>query len=214
MATGVTRYIARMLIEVHSREKPAVTRRALLSAVALLALATALAATMAWSRTGEPPASRIEPPGWSISFLPPGRFHGLRSGLSTLEPVLVFGVRSATGVEAELDVHHLLRPVTVTPREVCDRVLRAYAVPPPHDRGMLPLTWFDKKLGAHDAAEVWDPQVGIVVRAMVLANGEAYAVALVAGASIDPETYRLFERTCGSIERRVRQWSHGVPTHQ
>lgn len=194
-------YIAHMLIEVHTREKPAVARRALACSIFLLVLATTLAAVMTWRRSGEPLMPRIEPNGWSISFRPPRSVEEGRFVLSEMGPAFVFYVRTQTGVRATLAVYRLLGAAVGDPQAVCDRVLHAQMPMPLHARGLLPLTWFDKKLGPHDAVEVWDPQIGVVVRAVVLGNDHAYAVSLgLGGQPIKPDGYHWFESICDSIE--------------
>ena len=193
-----------MVVEVYASGKPAIPRRALFASIFLLVAASALAAAMAWHRSGELLARGIEPPGWSISFRPPRRFHSGQFGSTKLGSAFLCHGRTRAGAPAALAVYHLEGAVVGGAQAVCERVLRAHAGLPLPTAGMTHLTRFDKKLGRLDAAEIRDEQLGVVVRAVVLDSDDAYAVSLsVDGADISEDVYRLFDLTCSSIEYRT-----------
>ena len=193
-----------MVVEVYAGVKPASPRRALFGSICLLTAASALAATMAWQRSGELVARGIEPPGWSISFRTPRRFDSRQFGSTKLGSAFLCHGRTRTGTPASLALYRLEGPVKVDSLMVCERVLSAHEWIPLPTAATTRLTRFDKKLGRFDAAEIRDEQLGVVVRAVVLEDDDAYAVSLgVEGAEIDPHTYRLFDLTCSSIEYRT-----------
>ena len=193
-----------MVIEVYSIQKPVVPRRALVASILLLLLASFLAVAMTWARGGDALGSRLEPEGWSISFRPPRRFSG-EFGLSGLGPAYQFyGSTKPEGV-AILVVYRLEDTTPGSAREVCEQVLSAHiglAMPPV---GTARFAWFDRKLGPLDAVEVWEPLMDVLVRAVALEPGDAYALSIgVRGGRISPDTYRLFDQICASIEYPTR----------
>lgn len=193
-----------MAIQVYSIERPAVPRRALIASILLLLLASCLAAAMTWARSSDAPGSRIEPEGWSMSFRPPRRFDGT-FGLTTLGPAYQFDGSARPEGVAILVVYRLEGTSAHGARDVCECVLGAH-----FGLGITPVerahfAWFDRKLGPLDAVEVWEPVTDVLVRAVVLEHGDAYALSVaVRGGRISPETYRLFDQTCSSIEFRTR----------
>ncbi len=191
-----------MVIAVYGTEKAAVPRRAWFASILLLVTTSALAWTMTRSRSGEALGPRIEPAGWSISFRPPRGFPAGKFGPTTLGPAYPFYGRTPAGGRAVLALFRLEGAGVGDALAVCERVLRAHTLPPPLIVSVSRLTRFDRKLGPLDAVEIWDPLPGVVVRAAVLASGEAYAVSLRAEGRIDQRLYRRFESTCASSEFR------------
>ena len=193
-----------MAIQVYSIEKPAVQRRALIASILLLLLASCLAAAMTWARSSDAPGPRVEPEGWSISFRPPRRFNGT-FGLTTLGPAYQFDGSARPEGVAILVVYRLGRRSADGARDVCERVLGAHFGPNLHPVGTARFAWFDRRLGPLDAVEIWEPLMDVLVRAAVPERGDAYALSVaVRGGRISPETYRLFDQTCRSIEFRTR----------
>lgn len=192
-----------MAIQVYTGEKPAVSRRAWFASILLLAITSILAWAMTLSRSGEVLGRRIEPAGWSISFRPPRAFPTGAFGPTELGVAYRFSGQTPSGDLALLSVFRLEGAIAGDGLTVCERVLRA------HSRQRLPivhlsrLTRYDRKLGPFEAVEVWDPQLGIVVRAAVLKNRVGFAISFRAPGDIDPRSYRLFDATCSSIENQV-----------
>jgi len=196
------RYIDPMVIEVHTREKPAIHRRTWASALLLLAVASGLAGVLSWARTGDPLAQRIEQPDWLISFRPP-RWPGIAEyGATLFGPAFRFHSPTADGGVATMVVYRV-ENTGGDATGLCDRVLRA-------DLGLeaAPLGWtrftrLDTQLGPFRAVQMFDPYVGRVVRAAEFGGGRLYAISLkVQGTEIKPELYRLFDQMCSSV--RVR----------
>jgi hypothetical protein len=66
-------------------------------------------------------------------------------------------------------------------------------------------TRYDVQIGSHEAVEVWDPTLDMLVRAVVVKPGDAYAVTLsISDARITPDMYSLFDQTCTAVEFRTR----------
>ena len=192
-----------MAVELYTSGKPAIPRRALFTSIFLLILASTLAAAMTRRRSGELLRPRIEPHGWSISFQRPREFPTGRFGPTKLGPAYLFHGRTRTGAPATRAVFRLEEVAAGDARAACERVLRAHMSLPLPTADMTRLTRFDSKFGSLDAAEIQDPQLGVVVRAAVLGDNDAYAVSLrVEGVEIDSQVYRLFDLTCGSIKYR------------
>lgn len=192
-----------MVVQVHTSGKPASPRRALLATMFLLLLASILAAAMAWTRSMVTLGPWIEPEGWSIAFRAPRRFSG-EFGLTSFGQAYQFQGRVTPQAVATLVVYRVEAAGAGDASDVCDRILSAYLIDLP-PLSMSVQTRSDTKLGAREAVEIWDPVADILVRAVVVRPGEAYAVSLsVRGASINPATYRLFDQTCASVEYRSR----------
>lgn len=191
-----------MIIEVHTREKPAVPGRAWLAAFLLLVVASALAAALSWGRAGDVLSARIEPPGWMISFRPPRRFETGEFGHTAFGQAYRFHGATPAG-DATLAVYRV-EGIDIDARALCDRLLQAHWGLDPPPVGMSRLTRLDTRLGPFRAVEIRDPLIGVVVRAAELGGAGAYAVSLaVQGAEIDRESYRLFDLTCASVEVHV-----------
>jgi hypothetical protein len=200
------RYIDPMVVEVYTGSKPAEPRRALIAALLLLAAACVVAWTMAAGRSGGALAPRIKPPGWAISFQRPARFRVGEFVPTPLGSVYRFIAFTPQRVPVLLAIHRMTLAPGTDPRTACDRVLRAYLGPRVSLWSPPAFTWFDKKLGSLSAVEVWDPLVeSIVIRGTVLPSGEAYAVILSVRGRIQPELYRVFDRTCASIEHETKR---------
>jgi len=195
-----------MVIEVHVSGRAAKPRRALFAFIFLFVITCALAAAMSWSRSGDSLGVVIEPPGWSISFRPPKRFVG-EVGLTGLGPAYQFYGRVGSESVAALVVYRLESssiPGVEDAIGVCDRILRAhFGERPP--AGLMAQTRYDVQIGSHEAVEVWDPTLDMLVRAVVVKPGDAYAVTLsISDARITPDMYSLFDQTCTAVEFRTR----------
>ena len=194
-----------MLIEVHTQEKPAKPARAWLAAAGLLLVAGALAADMTRRRSADPLGARIEPPGWTVSFRTPNVSEPGTVVQTVLGPVYQFRHPTQPG-RFTMTVQRLTPEASGTPLDVCFQVLRS--------RGAGPASLFDvqgplpailtKDLGPLAGAEVHDLRSGTIVRAGVGNDGEGYAVTLnTRNASISPRLYRLFDRTCASVQHQT-----------
>ncbi len=191
-----------MAVEVYTGVKLAIPRRTLFASIFAFLLVSLLAAAMTWTRSGDKLAPRITPEGWSVSFRPPQRFVG-EFGLTKLGPAYQFYGSTKEGVPATLVVYHLEGTWTGDAATACDRVLRAHIGPGSPPAGIARLTRLDRKLGTLDAVEMWDSLLNVVVRAVVLEPGNAYALsASVHGAPLDAESYGLFNHICASVEYR------------
>ncbi len=189
-----------MLIQVHAQEKPAVRRRTIAAAIALLAVSTGLAATLTWGSKGTRTASVFVPHGWAISVRPPPGSVAISLRLDSGRGFsLVFP--TSTGALARMLVLRLEQPAGVELQTSAESVLFSFGQPQPHAVGNLPVVWHDKVLGGHEAVEIWDPGMGVAVRVGRVQSGELYAVAVVSEPTrIDPDTYDVFDRFCHSIE--------------
>ena len=194
-----------MVVEVYTGSKPAKPRRALLAALLLLAAACVAAWTMSANRSGGVLPTRLKPPGWAISFQRPARFREGKPLLTPLRSAYPFFALTPERVPVFIAIHRMELARGTDPRTACDRILRADLGPRVSFLDTTTLTWFDKKLGSLDAVEVWNPLIeSIVIRGTVLPSGETYAVSLRTDGRIPPELYRVFERTCASIEYQTR----------
>ena len=194
-----------MSIEVFVSERPAVRRHTWAASVLTLGVSVTLAAVMVWQRSGDLLAPRIEPHGWSVSFRPPRRARDPEFGTTILGPAYRFRGWSAAGRGVLLVVQRLEGWSVEDPLAACDLILRAYAAPVLAAGLPTRAVSFEKKLGPLEAVEVDDPALGVVVRAAMLDNGEAYAVSLaVDGPARDERWYGLFESTCESVRRQGR----------
>ncbi len=191
-----------MAIQVYTSEKPAVSRRAWLASILLLAITSVLAWAMTQSRSGEVLGRRIEPAGWSISFRPPRAFPTGAFGPTELGVAYRFSGRTPGGDPALLSVLRLEGAGVGDGLTVCERVLGTLPQPPVPIVHLSRLTRHDRKLGPFEAVEIWDPQAGIVVRAAMINSREGYAISLHAPGDIDQRSYRLFDATCSSIEHQ------------
>lgn len=193
-----------MQVEVYSSEKPAVAGRALLAAILLFALVSGLALGMTLLRKEVRLAPRIRPEGWSVSFRPPKGYLMAPPSPTRFGVAVPFVGRSRSGGTVNLAVHRVQNTDSRDAKVICDRVLRSYV-------GLLmPLgslarqTRTDVKLGPFDAVEVWEPALGVVVRAAAISGGDAYAVSLGSpDAGDDAEPYETFELMCNSFQQRV-----------
>jgi hypothetical protein len=191
-----------MAIQVYTSEKPAISRRAWFASILLLSVTSVLAWAMTRSRSGEVLGRRIEPAGWSISFRPPRALPTGAFGPTEFGVAYRFYGQTPHGDPVLLSVFRLEGAVVGDSLTVCERVLRAHPRPPLPIVHLSRLTRYDRKLGPFEAVEIWDPQLGIVVRAAVLNSREVYAISLRAPGYIDPRSYRLFDSMCSSIEHR------------
>ncbi len=200
------RYIAHMVIEVHVSGRSAKPRRALFAFIFLFVITCFLAAAMSWSRSSDILGPGIEPPDWSISFRPPKRFVG-EVGLTGLGPAFQFQGRVGSKAVATLVVYRVESsgiPGAEDALGVCDRILRAHFGDQPPS-ALMAQTRYDVRIGPREAVEVWDPALDMLVRAVVVEPGDAYAVTFsIRDAPISPDTYSLFDQTCMAVQFRTR----------
>lgn len=190
-----------MVVQVYTHTKPAMTRRALLGAFALLLAASILAFAMTRQRADRPVRVRIEPAGWAISFESPfDRYieNPTRSGYA-----FSFPGRAPDGTKVVIGVQRIDARTIRDPAVICERAIGDYL----HDRsavfGSLPMIWPDCRLGPLPAVQVWEPGVGAVARAAVTSPTEAYAVILMADRRIDEELFEVFNAACDSVRLRT-----------
>jgi hypothetical protein len=196
------RYIGCMVIEVHTREKPAIPHRTWVFAVMSLVLASLLAGVMSRTRGGDPLGQRIEPTGWLISFRPPRWSGAWEFGATLFGPAFRFHSPTAEGGVATLVVYRIEGP-EVGAAAVCDRILRADLGLRPKPVGWARFRGLDTQLGPFRAVEMFDPIVNRVVRAAEFGSAGVYAVSLkVQDGQIQPQMYHVFDQTCSSIEVR------------
>lgn len=189
-----------MLVHVHAPEKPAFRRRTIGSAVGLLAICIGLASSMSWSGKLPLAQSVIAPDGWSISFRLPA---GARAvDLPTeLDDGFSLGIRTPSGAIALIRAMRLKGLTEIDLRKAAKLALDAFGSPAPHVVGNLSITWRNKRLGAYDALEVWEPLGGLVVRVGRVRNGEIYAAAYsILRSGTDPDGYVLFDEFCHSVQ--------------
>ena len=210
---GSTLDFINMLITVHSQEKPAVDKRAVISAVLLLVFVTGLAAWMTWRRSAGQASPVIAPSEWSISFRPP---RGAPTAPLRFGEGIGMRFRTASGATATMTVQRLAAETEPELRSACEHVLRMHFHPLPHRTTMLPMIWNDKKIGTHDAVEVWDPNTNALVRAALAESKEIYAVFFVVqGGPIDSDAYAVFQKLCQSItDRPVKPPRTGARTQK
>ena len=178
--------------------------RALTVSILLLVLAAALAWQMARRREGDPLGERNHPRGWTISFRAP-RFmlegESIRRGQ---EEIVLF--YSPLGDAAELTLAFRRVPVRrdTTAIDVCRQVYNARAG---WLSGLYRFTFprpARSELTGKEAVQVIDQRLGLVVRAIVLPRGQAYAVSLSveSGSAIklSDDLLGLFERVCDSVQ--------------
>lgn len=190
-----------MVIEVYSGAKPARASRAWLASIALLMVASGLAASMTWRRSSRLLATRVEPAGWEITFQPPRPFESTGRGTSGPAEAYRYRLSGEGGASAQLAVWRLHASEGVTAAGVCELILQQAEVS--WLRSLLgpPPTRFEDTIGNRTAIEIQDPATQMAVRAVVLESGVAYAVSLrVQGAAIDEGVYRFFDLTCRSVE--------------
>lgn len=112
-------------------------------------------------------------------------------------------VPTPSGTVAQLGALRIGKLAETDLQATAEGVLFRFGSPSPHAVGNLSVVWRDKKLGIHDALELWDPGVGWVVRVGRVRSGEVYAVAFnILRSRIDPDSYDIFERFCRSVEDR------------
>lgn len=191
-----------MMIEVHAGGKPAVPYRAWVASVVLLFGVSGLALTLIFDRTGRFLQDRVSPAGWHISFQPAKAFELVGPESDVSSGVRRYRLVSQRGGIAELAFWRVDARDGLNAVEVCDQVLqrthlswlRAFFPDP------APIASVEA-LGGIRSDQILDPTIPMVVRAVVLNGGWAYAVSLrVEGASMGQRLYRTFEATCQTIE--------------
>ncbi len=194
-----------MFAEVYNPTRPPAPHRALIAAILLLLLASALAGQMSWRRTGDLLAARILPPGWSISFqAPKGWIRGISAQRGSTA-VITFHGPNRTGHPTTLAFWHL-DPWTGDDLEaVCLLILGQHGAQASSSPFPTDLTSPATKLGLMDGYEQVDVQRTAVVRAAQFSADEANAVSLSVDSDvIDEHAYRLFDLACRSIENEDR----------
>lgn len=191
-----------MTIQLYSSTKPALPHRTWISATSLLLATLILAFIMTWQRAGGIPAPRFEPPGWAISFQPPSGFHSALPMLTPVGPAYQFRSLPDGGAAIILTLTRAGLDPTDQPITVCKRVFRTFLRSGDSWYGDLALTDDTKKLGPLNAVELWDPNPNInniIVRAVVLEDGDAYAVSLAVQGGITPTIYEVFDQACSTV---------------
>jgi len=197
-----------MLVEVHSTVKPASPARAWATASLLLIVAGSLAASLTRSGSGHGLlGDRIEPQGWDITFHPPAMFQEADSPPEHFSSTYRFQHVRHEGDLVELVFWRVRAERGATPLTVCRDVLDSaeswltILFGPRRARTEAPI-------GNRKGLEVQNPAIPMVVRALVLDHGWAYAVSLRAQrsadvdgprAQIDESLYRLFDLTCRAV---------------
>lgn len=190
-------------IEVYTTSRPAVPLRAWISSILLLISVCGLAGWMSWRRSGDSLADRVEPKDWYISFRAPTRFEPLTPGATAPAYAIAYRTSTAAGEMAELVFRRIEAAQNLDAGEICNLLLRphaslllaVFAAPPIRTTEML---------GPLDAVQVHYPAIPMVVRAIRLQNGSAYAVSLrVVGGPIDEPLYRSFDLACRSVDFKL-----------
>jgi hypothetical protein len=193
-----------MALEVYSATKPAVSYRAWVGAIGLLALSVGLAAGMTWRRTGARLGEVTRPEGWAMSFRVPREFTLADRDESGELSHYTYKLANPQEFSAELGVWKM-STADISAIDVCERVLASsgrswigrFMGPPP--------TRSRESLGGREAVEVADPAISTVVRAVMAADGAGYAVSLrVSGLPLDETTYALFDIACRSAQFNTR----------
>ena len=198
-----------MLVEVYTNEKPAVPHRAVVIAVTLLAITLALAGAMTWRRSGDPLGDRISLAEWGISLRLPLNFQAQASIPTPLGPAYPFYGLTDPGVSIVV-FPAIPSKEAGTSYDLCVRILSSggQGAEPTSLHGIISRATTNvdnKRLGPFLGAEVHDSTGGTVVRAALGRGGEGYAVALhVEPSGMNSRLYRLFDRTCLSIESTSR----------
>ena len=166
----------------------------------MLLSVSGLAGWLAWSRSGEFLAPRIEPLGWGVSFRPPARFEPVTPEVTAPAYAIAFRTPTASGGVAELVFRRIEASSNVDAGEICNLILR------PHSSLLLsifaaPPTRSAEKLGPLDAVQVHYPGIPMIVRAIRVDRGFGYAVSLrVEGCPMDESLYRSFDLACRSLD--------------
>lgn len=192
-----------MVLEAYSASRPSLPYRGPLAAAFLLLLTIVLALGLASVRTAGEFTEAIHPPGWDITFRIPIGFDA--EPHETRSDAVVYRFRhKPSEVEAiELAAWRMDARGGKSARSVGERILdggdvlglRALFGQSPA-RSVQPL-------GGREAVESVDLSTPMIVRALVLDNGWAYAVSLrLEGGSMDENAYHLFDAVCRSVELR------------
>jgi hypothetical protein len=189
-----------MPVEVYSTVKPASRVRAWATASLLLIVAGSLAASLTRSGSGHGVfGDRIEPQEWDITFHPPAMFQQVDSSPDHFSSTYRFQHVRREGDSVELVFWRVRAQSGATPLTVCRDVLDS---PEPWLSILFRprRTRTEAPIGDRNGLEVHNPAIPMVVRALVLENGWAYAVSIrVRGAPFDEPLYRLFDLTCRAV---------------
>jgi len=191
-------------IECYTAVKPPRPRLALAFSIMLLAIVSLLAGGMTWTRSMRVFAARIQLPELGVSLRPPIGFLEGDAVNTRLGPARPFYLKTADGAEVSL----VVRRVAVRPGEnaqgVCKRVIAELAEPLP--LWSLPFArrtvrGTESTLGGLPAVEAVDEKANSIHRAAVHPTKHATVVSLeIREGSLDEAVYRLFDRTCASVE--------------
>ncbi len=103
-------------------------------------------------------------------------------------------------------VHRIATEAAGTPYDLCLLVLRLQGVDLSvllRAGGSVPMA-VERNLGSLPGWEVIDQRSGTVVRAGLGKDGEGYAISLIVQGNEMGPLYRLFDRTCASVDYRQR----------
>jgi len=190
-----------MLIEVYGSQKPAVSYRAWLSSALLLAAACVPAVVMISGEPKDALAAPESPPNWEISFRPPHRFQPGDRVLTRLGEAYPFHGLAQRDAQVTLAVLRVEEVVDEHPRRICAAILQEHNAMRPFAASAAVAQSSAEKIGSVEGFQLIGAQGQTVVRAVVLSEGVAYAIFMhVEGGRLDPHLYRLFERTCLSVE--------------
>lgn len=195
-----TIYDFSMPAEVYSSAKPAAPFRAWIVALLLLIVASALAADLAHRGSGTwTAADLVHPQNWDIAFRPPQQFVEVDVAPNLFGSVYAYRFTDKLDRNIELTIwrknvenstaSHMARYIL----EKSKSWLSLLVGPP--------VTRTEGRMGNHDAIEILDGSIPMVMRVTALENGWGYAVCLrVEGGPIDESLYVLFDMTCRSVQ--------------
>jgi len=173
---------------------------------AILLLGVCALAESTAVRSGGVLRERIHPADWEISFQYPLAFVPADNEprqLTEQESVLTYRLKEDRGAAA-IAIYRIEVPPGTTAAHICAQMFARLSADPSRIPGLaaghVPKV-VNTRVGALDAIEVSDWELGIAVRATIVAHGLGYAVTLTTDPPhADPKLYALFDLTCRSIE--------------
>jgi len=170
--------------------------RALIATLLLLAVTTALAGAMVWSRAHHVLGERFHALGWEMSLRVP--LHFRQDVVST--NAASFDGWTRSGHPARLIVWRIPLPEQASVSEVVAGVMAKYDRAGRSGLRQAMRTQSSQPMGEKTGQQLLDRQLGVVARAVAVPSMPAFALTLgVEGHGIDDSTYDLFDRVCRSI---------------